>query len=75
MKRHRVGGRRKKLWIQGAIGRGKRGALHRMLGIPEGENIPLKLLRKASKKGGKLGHRARLALTLRKLPRHHGPRR
>jgi hypothetical protein len=53
----------------------KHGALHRELGIPTGEKIPLHILQQAAREPGKLGHRARLALTLRKLPRHHGPRK
>jgi hypothetical protein len=63
VKRHRVAKSGKK-WIAGAVRR-HRGALHRMLGVPAGEKIPLTLLRKASKAAGKLGKRARLALTLR----------
>lgn len=55
----------KKKWIQGAIK--KPGALHKQLGIPAGKKIPKSLLRKAAKKGGKLGKRARLALTLAKF--------
>jgi len=54
-------------WIQKAIKRP--GALHRQLGIPQGKKIPVSVLRAAAKKGGKLGKRARLALTLRKLNR------
>jgi len=54
-----------KKWIQKAIK--KPGALSKQLGVPEEENIPLKKLRGASKKGGKLGKRARLAMTLRKF--------
>ena len=54
-----------KKWIQGAIK--KPGALHRQLGIAKGENIPLSVLQKAAKKKGKLGRRARLAMTLKKL--------
>lgn len=42
----------------------KKGALHRQLGIPEGKKIPQKALKKAARKGGKLGKRARLAETL-----------
>lgn len=49
-------------WIQGAIK--KPGALHRQLGVPEGEKIPAGKLAAAAKKGGKLGQRARLAQTL-----------
>lgn len=54
-----------KKWIQKAIK--KPGALSKQLGVPEEENIPLKKLNKAAKKGGKLGRRARLAKTLRKF--------
>ncbi len=50
-------------WIAGAIG--KPGALHKEMGIPEGQKIPAKKLAKAAKAGGKLGARARLAETLR----------
>ena len=52
-------------WIAGAIG--KPGALHRQLGIPQNRKIPAKTLAAAAKKGGKLGKRARLAETLRKM--------
>ena len=51
-----------KKWIQKAIKKPK--ALSKQLGVPEKENIPVKKLKKAAKKGGKLGKRARLALTL-----------
>lgn len=54
-------------WIQNAIKH--KGALHRDLGIPMGKKIPKKKLRKASKKGGTVGRRARLAMTLSKLRR------
>lgn len=49
-------------WIQKAIK--KPGALHRQLGVPQGEKIPAKKLAKAAGAGGKLGERARLAETL-----------
>jgi len=52
-------------WIAGAIK--KKGALHAQLGIPQGEKIPVGTLKKAAEKSGKLGKRARLALTLRKF--------
>jgi hypothetical protein len=52
-------------WIQGAIK--KPGALREELGTKPGKDIPVSTLRKASKKKGKLGQRARLALTLRKM--------
>jgi hypothetical protein len=51
-----------KNWIKGAIKHP--GALHEQLGVPKGEKIPAEKLEKASKKGGKLGERARLAKTL-----------
>jgi hypothetical protein len=52
-----------KRWIGKAIKHP--GALRRQLGIPKGERIPVAMLREASKAPGKLGQRARLALTLR----------
>jgi hypothetical protein len=55
----------KKKWIKGAIKHP--GALHKELGVPMGKKIPAKKLAKASKSGGKLGKRARLAQTLRKM--------
>lgn len=42
------------------------GALHRMLGVPKGRKIPLHKLQWAARQGGKLGHRARFALNVRK---------
>lgn len=55
----------KKKWIQGAIK--KPGALHAQLGVPQGKKIPGKKLEAAAQKGGKLGQRARLAKTLKKM--------
>ncbi len=57
--------RSKKDWISGAIQ--KKNALHEDLDVPKGEKIPSKKLEEASKKGGKVGKRAQLAKTLRKL--------
>ena len=54
-------------WIQKAIK--KPGALSKQLGVPEDENIPAEKLAAAAKKGGKLGKRARLAMTLKGLRR------
>ena len=54
-----------KNWIAGAIK--KPGALHKQLGVKAGEKIPAKTLAKAAEKGGKLGQRARLAETLKKM--------
>jgi hypothetical protein len=52
-------------WIQGAIK--KPGALREQLGVKKGETIPKAKLAAAAKKGGKLGQRARLAITLSKM--------
>jgi hypothetical protein len=54
-----------KKWIAKAIK--KPGALHQQLGIPEGKKIPAKTLARAADAPGKLGRRARLAETLKKL--------
>lgn len=45
------------------------GALHRMLGVPKGKKIPKRMLEAAASKGGKLGQRARFAITLSHM--HH----
>lgn len=55
----------KKNWIAGAIK--KPGALRASLGVKAGKTIPAKKLSAAAKKGGKMGQRARLAMTLKKL--------
>lgn len=52
-------------WIQKAIR--KPGALRSALGVKEGKTIPTKKLAAAAKKPGKMGQRARLAQTLKKL--------
>lgn len=53
-------------WIQKAIK--KPGALHRQLGVPQGQKIPLSKIQKAAKsRDDTLARRARLALTLRKF--------
>jgi hypothetical protein len=49
-------------WIQGAIKHP--GALHRQLGVPQGQKIPASKIKAAASKGGTLGRRARLAETL-----------
>ena len=54
-----------KNWIVGAIK--KPGALRKELGVKKGEKIPAAKLAKAAEKGGKLGQRARLAETLKKM--------
>ena len=55
----------KKNWIAGAIK--KPGALRKALKVKKGKPIPSGKLRAAAQKPGKLGQRARLALTLKKL--------
>lgn len=52
-------------FIQGAIK--KPGALHKELGVKQGQKIPAKKLKKAEKAGGKEGERARFAVELKKL--------
>jgi len=52
-------------WIKDAIK--KPGALRSSLGVKKGEKIPAGKLAAAAKKPGKLGQRARLAQTLKKL--------
>jgi len=52
-------------WIQKAIK--KPGALRESLGVKKGQPIPEKKLAAAAKKPGKMGQRARLAQTLKKL--------
>ena len=52
-------------WIQKAIK--SPGALHKQLGVPKGEKIPAKKLAAAAKAPGKMGQRARLAQTLKKM--------
>ena len=54
-----------KKWIQKAVK--KPGALRKSLGIKKGKKIPAKTLARAAKAGGKLGQRARLAQTLKKM--------
>ena len=52
-------------FIQKAIK--KPGALRKSLGIKKGEKIPASKLKSAAKKKGKMGQRARLAITFVKL--------
>jgi hypothetical protein len=54
-----------KNWIAGAIK--KPGALRAAMGVKKGETIPAAKLAAAAKKPGKMGQRARLAQTLKKL--------
>jgi hypothetical protein len=52
----------KKKWVAGTIK--KPGSLRKALGAKAGKAIPAAKLAKATKKGGKMGERARLAETL-----------
>ncbi len=52
-------------FIQKAIK--KPGALRQAMGVKKGETIPAGKLAKAAKAPGKMGQRARLAMTLKKL--------
>jgi hypothetical protein len=57
--------KKKKLWISDAIKH--KGALHEELHVPKGKKIPAAKMEKAAHAKGKLGKRARLAETLKKL--------
>jgi hypothetical protein len=61
--------KKSKRWIQRALKKRKRGALHRQMGIQQDKTIPLRSLQAAAKKPGLLGKRACLALNLRKIRR------
>jgi hypothetical protein len=52
-------------WIASAIKH--HGALHKQMGVPEGEDIPCERLQAAAQSPGLLGKRARLALTLKAM--------
>lgn len=54
-----------KRWIQQAIK--KPGQLHKDLGVPAGQPIPASKLNAAAKRDDKVGARARLARTLKKM--------
>lgn len=60
---YKKGGKAK--WIQEAVK--KPGALRKSLGVKEGQKIPVKKLAAAAKKPGKMGQRARLAQTFKKM--------
>ena len=66
---YKKGGKAKKgkksNWIQEAVK--KPGALRKSLGVKEGQKIPPKKLAAAAKKPGKMGQRARLAQTFKKM--------
>lgn len=61
-------------WIQGAIK--KPGALRKELHVKAGKDIPASKLKKAENSKNPVERkRADLAATLKKLPRHQGPRK
>jgi hypothetical protein len=53
-------------WIAKATAK-HHGQLHRDLGVAQGKKIPAGKLNAAAKRSGKVGQRARLAKTLRKM--------
>jgi hypothetical protein len=60
-----------KKFIQKAIK--KPGQLHKDLGVPQGKKIPASKLAAAAKRPGKVGQRARFAMTLKKM--HKGKKK
>jgi len=60
-----------KKWIAGAIKHP--GALHKEMGVPQGQKIPRAKLAKAASAGGTLGKRARLAETLSSFAKEKHP--
>lgn len=61
---------KKEKWIQKAIDPSKKGSLKKALGVKKDKTIPDTKLKSAAKKKGKIGQKARLALTLKKLKEH-----
>lgn len=55
----------KKYWVQTAVK--KPGQLHKDLGVPQGQKIPVSKIQSAAKRKGKIGERARFALRARKF--------
>lgn len=64
---HVAEAKKEKKWIQKAIHPSKKGSLKKALGVKKDETIPVEKLKKAAKKGGKLGQRARFAMNVRNL--------
>jgi len=64
-----------KNWIAGAVKPENKGALHRALGVPEGVKIPATKLKAAASKPGKVGMQARLAQTLKAMPKRKAKRK
>lgn len=57
-------------WIAGATK--NKGALHRNLGVPEGQKLTLADIARGRKMGGKVAKEAALAQTLRKIAEQRG---
>lgn len=51
-------------WIAGAVNPAHKGLLHKTLGVPKGERIPITKLEQAAKGNSPTAKRSRLALTL-----------
>lgn len=66
---------RHKRWIQASGIDEHRGALHRELGIPRNRKIPPLVLKIAARAPGKLGRRAREAMTMRRISARRRRRR
>jgi len=74
-RKSRVAKRRStKRWVQKAINPKHKGYLHRALKVPLDKKIPLSKLRRAAKRSGVIGRRARFALIARKF-RHRQKRK
>jgi len=69
-----MAGGKGKSWIQKGFASGdiKKGGLHKSLGIPEGQKIPMEKIREAAKGTGKVAKQARLALTFAKMRNKKG---
>lgn len=70
----RAGSRRQKKaggnFIQGVLSKpGAKGGLHRSLGVPQGQKIPVRQIEAHEHDAGKVGRQARFAMVLRGLGR------
>lgn len=61
-------------WMAGAFNPKHKGMLHRALGIPKDETIPVAMLRAKAKGNSALAARARAALTAGKISRKNAKR-
>ena len=59
---------KKKNWVKKVVKNMDKGGLHRSLGVPAGEKIPVSKIKAAAKSGSpKVKKQANLALTFRKM--------